>query len=82
MFLQRGQGASWSLEDMFWNLIFCTANEVLFLIAYKKWPHLTLYPIETPFDAFANRADTDQTALVVVIICNEKSVLAILAYFT
>ena len=25
---------------------------------------LTLYPIETPFDAFANRADPDQAALV------------------
>ena len=26
--------------------------------------HLTLYLIETPFDAFANRADPDQAALV------------------
>ena len=25
---------------------------------------LTLYPIETPFDAFANRADPDQAALI------------------
>ena len=25
---------------------------------------LTLYPIETPFDVFANRADPDQAALV------------------
>ena len=25
---------------------------------------LTLYPIEMPFDAFANRADPDQAALV------------------
>ena len=25
---------------------------------------LALYPIETPFDAFANRADPDQAALV------------------
>ena len=25
---------------------------------------LTLYPIETPFSTFANRADPDQTALV------------------
>ena len=26
--------------------------------------NLTLYPIETPFNAFANRADSDQAALV------------------
>ena len=25
---------------------------------------LTLYPIETPFNTFANRADPDQAALV------------------
>ena len=28
------------------------------------WPFLTLYLIETPFNAFANRADPDQAASV------------------
>ena len=27
-------------------------------------PHATLYLIEMPFDSFANRADSDQAALV------------------
>ena len=30
----------------------------------KPFSCLTLYLIETPFNAFANRADTDQAALV------------------
>ena len=29
-----------------------------------NFARLSLYPIETPFDAFANRADPDQAALV------------------
>ena len=38
---------------------------------------LTLYPIETPFDSFANRADPDQAALIrVYSVCLWKYDLA------
>ena len=39
------------------------ANTIL-LIPTPGFPYLTLYLIEKPFEAFANRADPDQAALV------------------
>ena len=36
----------------------------LFLKSQGSPCHLTLYLIETPFNAFAKKADPDQTALV------------------
>ena len=37
---------------------------MLVLLAYAQMSLLTLYLIETPFNAFAIRADPDQAALV------------------
>ena len=34
------------------------------IIAYAQKPPLTLYLVETPFNAFSNRVDPDQAALV------------------
>ena len=43
-------------------------NQAVFLIIFLNqkiyYGYLTLYLIETPFNAFANRADPDQAALI------------------
>ena len=39
-------------------------RDIYIIIGLSSQYLLTLYPIEMPFDAFANRADPDQAALV------------------